>query len=90
MLDWFWEIGPASAGAAISHTEIRCWQENTGFELQSWQARLLRRLSQEFLAESARAADEKCRPPCPLEDFAPDPAKVADSLRDRMRSLAKK
>jgi hypothetical protein len=45
-------------------------------------------MSQEYLAETARAADEKCEPPCPLEDFAPAPSVVAESLRQRMRGMA--
>lgn len=88
LLEWFWDVGPANAGSALTHNEIRAWQENTGFALESWQARLLRRLSQEYLAETHRAADAKCGPPCPLEDFAPAPALVAESLRERMRRMA--
>ncbi|HEY0823054.1 MAG TPA: hypothetical protein VGD76_04640 [Ramlibacter sp.] len=88
LLEWFWDVGPANAGAALTHTEIRNWQENTGFELQSWQARLLRRLSQEYLAETSRAADPMCPAPCPLEDFAPDRASVAETLRQRLRGMA--
>lgn len=88
MLEWFWDVGPANAGSAVTHAEIRAWLENTGYELQSWQARLLRRMSQEYLAETMRAADPKCPPPCPLEDFALAPAAVAESLRQRMRAMA--
>lgn len=88
LLEWFWDVGPANAGSALTHTEIRNWQDNTGFELQSWQARLLRRMSQEYLAETQRAAADKCDPPCPLPDFARAPSAVAMSLRESMRALA--
>lgn len=89
LLEWFWDVGPAHAGNALTHTELRAWQDNTGFRLQSWQARLLRRMSQEYLAESHRASDPKCEAPCPIKGFASTAAAIAAaSLRASMRADA--
>lgn len=61
------EIGlteAAGLGAApLSWREIMEWQRATGVELAPWEARLLRRLSVEYLAESRRAELETCPPP---------------------------
>lgn len=79
------EIGPTMAagmGAGpITHGEIRDWQDNTGIELQPWEAHLLRRLSREYLAESHRAEKLGCVPPWAPPDFKPEPTAVQLSLR---------
>lgn len=59
--DWLFEVGPTTptgAGAVpLSHAEIEAWQHNTGITLNTWQARMLKRLSQEYLSEYQAAAD---------------------------------
>lgn len=67
LVDYLWEIGPTMAAgmgeAPITHGELLAWQENTGIELESWEARLLRRLSIEYLNQSHLATDPHCKPP---------------------------
>jgi hypothetical protein len=61
------EIGLTEAAgmglAPLSWTTLANWSALTGVELSSWEARLLRHLSMEYLAESRRAEEETCPPP---------------------------
>ena len=61
------EIGLSEAagmGAApLSWLTIDVWQRITGVELSPWEARLIRKLSVEYLAEGRRAESETCPPP---------------------------
>ncbi len=47
----------------LSWGEIQAWQQNTFVRLSSWEARLIRSLSTEYVAESRRAECETCPPP---------------------------
>lgn len=47
----------------ISWRSIADWQQSTGIELSRWEARLLRQLSVEYVAEQHRAESETCPPP---------------------------
>jgi hypothetical protein len=49
--------------APLSWLTIDAWQRTTGVELAPWEARLIRRLSLAYLAESRRAESETCTPP---------------------------
>jgi hypothetical protein len=55
ILDYLFELGVSVNGEALTHSEIRNWQENTGIELQSFEARTLKRLSRAYLEESSKA-----------------------------------
>jgi hypothetical protein len=61
------EIGlseAAGTGAApLSWREIDAWCNRTGVDLPPWEARLIRQLSVEYLAESRRAESVNCPPP---------------------------
>jgi len=67
IFDWLIEIGlteAAGMGAApISSRELAAWQDNTSVRLAPWEARLIRELSKQYLAEGRRAEDETCPPP---------------------------
>lgn len=62
LVAWFVEIGMSEAagmGASpLSWREINEWQRATGVALSPWEARLIRRLSTEYLAESRKAESE--------------------------------
>jgi hypothetical protein len=47
----------------LSWSELLAWQQITGVELPSWEARLLRQLSLAYIAEGRRAEHETCPPP---------------------------
>ena len=61
------EIGPSEAAGMgigpVSWQTIDVWQRITGVTLTPWQARLIRQLSQEYVAELRRAESETCPPP---------------------------
>lgn len=61
------EIGlteAAGMGAGpISWQSIHAWQALTGVHLPPWEARLLRSLSLDYVAEGRRAESETCPPP---------------------------
>lgn len=63
LLGYLWDVGPVTGGdmgaAPLSWQEMASWQAQTGIELQPWEARLLRRLSGDYLEahHAARAPD---------------------------------
>jgi hypothetical protein len=65
IVDWLMEVGPVEMTgmdrAAVSWREMAAWQKQTGRKLAPWQARLIRRLSNDYLIES-RAAEDSGRP----------------------------
>ncbi len=67
IIDRLVEIGLTEAGgigaAPLSWREITAWQVATSIALPPWEARLIRKLSVEYLAESSRAKSEACPPP---------------------------
>lgn len=67
LIAYLYELGPtvaAGMGAGpVTFTEMAAWQAARGFDLAPWEARLLRRLSVDYLAESHRATQRDCRPP---------------------------
>lgn len=67
LIGYLYEMGPtvaAGMGAGpVSFAELVAWQAARGFELEPWEARLLRRLSVDYLAESHRATQRDCQPP---------------------------
>lgn len=90
LVAWLFEIGPTQpAGMGegpLTHGELASWQANTGITLQSWEARLLRRLSLDYLDQSHKARARDC--PAPWGD-APVPNLKAERTRDALRALAK-
>lgn len=66
----------------LSWREINEWQRATGVPLQPWQARLMRRLSADYLAELRRAENLHCPPPWSAGPTAADRAADENALRD--------
>lgn len=67
IIDRLIEIGLTEAAgmsaAPLSWREINAWCERTCIDLPPWEARLIRRLSGEYLSQSRKAEDENCPPP---------------------------
>ena len=84
LADWLFEVGPTAVSGMgetpITHAELRHWQENTGIELSSWQARAIRTLSEQYLAQSIEAASESCPPPY---------SRIEPEIRAKVPSLVK-
>lgn len=81
------EIGLSEAagmGAApLSWNSIEAWQRITGIALDPWEARLIRRLSTDYLAMSREAEKETCSSPW----RAPVTAQQRDSELARLRMV---
>lgn len=67
IVNWLIEIGLSSAAGMgvgpLAWSEINEWQAATGIALDAYEARLIRRLSVEFVAEGRRAEEETCPAP---------------------------
>lgn len=67
LITHLFEVGPVSVGmgsaSPISWVDLAAWQEQTGVELQPWEARLVRRLSREYASETQRAQDPAAASP---------------------------
>ena len=92
VLGYLFEIGPVMTGAMgpapITHTEIDAWQANTGVDLAAWEARVMRRLSIEYIGEMQRAEKPDCPPPwTPPEVPQLDRAAVSRKVQNAMRSF---
>lgn len=66
LISYLFEFGPTMAAGMgngpLTATEILAWQELMGIEFDPWEARLLRRLSNEYVSESYLAT-KRDRPP---------------------------
>lgn len=85
LVDYLFEFGPTVAAGMgngpITGAELLAWQELLSIEFQPWEARLLRRLSNEYLDESHKATARDRPPP-----FATPMLKQARA-KDMQRSI---
>jgi len=90
LIGYLFEVGPMQAQGMglgpISHSEIRAWQETSGIDLQPWEARFLRKLSGEYVAEVHEA--EKQDRPAPWAGAA-EQKLVASDLKETIRRMTK-
>lgn len=67
LVDYLFEFGPTVAvgmgNGPVTGVELLAWQELLNIDFQPWEARLLRRLSSEYLDESHKATARDCPPP---------------------------
>nr|WP_277923477.1 hypothetical protein [Sphingomonas sp. TREG-RG-20F-R18-01] len=67
LVEYLIEMGMSEAAGMgmvpLSWREINAWCDRTRVDLAPWEARLIRRLSTEYLAESRRAESENAPPP---------------------------
>lgn len=86
LIDHLFEFGPTMAAGMgsgpLTAVEICAWQDLLGIEFEPWEARLLRRLSSEYLSES-HAATKRDRPP----PYGASPALTKARARDVDRNL---
>lgn len=94
LVGYLFEMGPTLPSglgdSALTHGEIAAWQSNTGIELNAWESRTLKRLSNDYMSEARQA--NKIDRPAPWQDIpdvTPSPDHVAASLKASMRELAK-
>lgn len=83
LVDHLFEFGPVMAAgmgsAPLAPSEIEAAQRLLGIQFQPWEARLLMRLSREYLGESHRATEHGCAPP--WDDEAVRQVDAAESAR---------
>jgi hypothetical protein len=67
LTEWLFDVGPSSAGAMgegiLAYQDLAAWQSISGVSLLPWEARTLRRLSVEYLAERQKAEEQACPAP---------------------------
>lgn len=73
LTDWFLEIGPASGDGPLGWQDIAAWSAQIGVELDPWETRTLRRLSEAFVNQRAVARKPNC----------PEPRLQADEIATR-------
>lgn len=86
LVNYLMEIGPVEAagmdGAPIGWATMRHWQHQMAIELQPWEARLIRRLSAEYLTQSIKARKPDC--PAPWGQMTDDDR---DAISAKIRSV---
>jgi hypothetical protein len=92
LIDYLFEIGPTMAAgmgeATISHSELSAWQHNTGISLNSWESRMLKRLSLEYLGESHKARSPDHPAPWAGASYARSSANlVAQRMKESVRGM---
>lgn len=64
---WLFEIGPTSIGGMgegpLGYQDFTAWQAVSGVDLMPWEAKTLRRLSGEYLAERQKAEEPNALAP---------------------------
>lgn len=90
LIDWLLEIGPTQpvgmGAAPISFGAMLDWQDIMGVELQPWEARMLRRLSVDYVNEQYHARDKDRLAPYSAF-FAGDVRANRQRVDDKIRSL---
>jgi len=93
LLGYLFEIGPAATAGMgevpITHSEIRAWMLNTGIRLSPWEARTLRKLSQDYVNESHKATQRNCPAPWTADGAALDRLLISSNTKDAIRNLSK-
>lgn len=91
LVDYLMEAGPVSPGGMgavpLSWADLVAWSSSTGITLAPWEARMLRRLSAEYLDQSRKAEKLDCPSPAhkPLSDESR--AAVAAQLESALDAL---
>lgn len=93
LLGYLYEIGPTAPGgmgpAAISNQEIAAWCGLSGVRLTPWEAKTLRALSREYIAEQHAAADPaRPAPWAPEEGDESAAAAVSLDMRADIAAMA--
>mgnify|MGYP003440186712 CR=1 FL=1 len=93
IIEWLLEVGPVDAAGVgvgpIKWREIDRWSKLSGTRLNPWQARLLRRLSLDWMQAAQAAEKPDCPAPWTENDQSQDHrALVAKKVGGLFRALA--
>lgn len=85
VIGYLFEIGPTLGEIPLTHAELAAWQANSGIELNSWEARMLRQLSVEYLSEYVKSRAPEHPSPLQSKEVI---TLVGKSMKDSIRELA--
>lgn len=96
LTEWLFEIGPSVAGtmgeSPLGYRDFAAWQEISGVALMPWEARILRRLSGDYLGQRHRAEEPACPAPYAgeIDDIAANRARVSQQIKRKFSQLKRK
>lgn len=73
---WWIEIGRAEGEGPISWLSLESWQRQIGIELDVWEVRTIRRMSECYLDQQVKARKPDCPAPWRTETAAETRSKV--------------
>lgn len=92
LVGYLFEFGPTLAtgmgSSPVTAVEIQAWSGLVGIRLSPWEARLLMRLSRDYLNEAHKATAEGTPAPWQPEAHQPDKVLAAIEQRNAFRNLA--
>jgi hypothetical protein len=87
LIDYFFECGAClSTGMGnvpITWQELKAWQDQTGIELQPWEARILKQASRAYVTQAQESTKPNCPPPGRVVEA--DPLKQAQKIKSIFR-----
>lgn len=93
LVGYLFDAGPVSSGSMgavpLGWSDLQHWQSATGIELQTWEARALRRLSQEYLSSSTDAQETDCPAPWSNAPTIEQRTHISNALRNIFCGLRK-
>lgn len=63
LVEYLFELGVIYGEQAVPYIEIESWQRQSGIELQPWEVRFVKRLSEVYLGELHVARDPDAKAP---------------------------
>jgi hypothetical protein len=63
LVEYLIELGVTYGEQSLLYSEIESWQRQSGVELQPWEARVVKHLSEAYLSESHAARDPDAKAP---------------------------
>lgn len=83
------EMGVTQGEQALHHGEIESWQRQCGIELQPWEVRFVKRLSEAYFSESHAARDPDAEAPWADAPYVVATARqTANRMKAMIRGLA--
>lgn len=90
LIEYLFEVGPTvSAGmgpSIIGWRDLQAWQDLVGIDLLPWEARIIRRLSADYLSQSLKAEKPDCPAPY-LSKQEVDRASVSKRVGNAFQAL---
>jgi hypothetical protein len=86
LVGYLFEVGPIAHGPSgpvpVSWPDLQAWQQATGIELQTWEARALRRLSYDYLDATLAAKSPTSPAPYAAQPSPDNRQAVANAVRN--------